>query len=804
MGLIEAKVIEDLLHSSSISKGIERTMERLIHEMNMDSIYIISVKEELQQPEIIYDWDNGEYKRTIDFVKYIKMIDEDYHFEKDEMYVATSTDELQPSEKDIYEEYGIKTVVEYQMTNHGNIIGYIVLGWNNNNSFSDDVLRELHVLLKLMNEMITRQLNKEIVGQSDYHLFKTANTLTQTMVYLIDDEYRLQFINSYGKEQYPQIKEGDYCYKAFKGENSPCRDCIFNTIPTEGRYVENLYMPFMDRSFLVSAGRIKMIDNRNGYMMTLQTQEDVQSVDKRFATANKFIYALQSLYKDIIAVEIRRDIFFNLFSTQIDNKYSYSMDFVLKWLSKVHLDDKQKFLEFFDISFLQSAYANGEIKKEIEFRYRTHEGTYHIMNGQILFDQSNNKDVVVFILFQDVEQTRSRQIEDSRLLWESLMAAKSSAELKGQVLANISHEIRNPISGIMSMSRVARQVYQDEGRLLDCLSNIDKYAEHMVNVMESLLETVKVDNDAIVIAKRSFRLKSFLNKIDIAVREKIEKKSVKFKVVCNCQYDRLLGDNIRLQQALITLINNAMVYTPISGEIRLTAKQVAVDNKKVYIRFMLDDTGNSLSEMMKESVFGITDNAEHQTVDADHFDLSLASKIIQLMDGRIGISVDALGTHLSFNIPFEIQEEDEKSVNKKKLKTPAAGDFTGSRLLLAEDSDMTSDAIKAVLEVVGFEVDRVDNGRKAVIQFVSKPAFNYDAILMDVHMPFMDGREATKCIRISGKEDGEAVPIIGLMEDTTDKDVDESIKSGMQAHLNKPVDVEKLYKVLNKLISTDK
>ena len=151
-----------------------------------------------------------------------------------------------------------------------------------------------------------------------------------------------------------------------------------------------------------------------------------------------------------------------------------------------------------------------------------------------------------------------------------------------------------------------------------------------------------------------------------------------------------------------------------------------------------------------------------------------------------------------------MQEEDDKPINKKKNKSPAAGDFTGSKLLLAEDSEMSRDAIKAVLEVVGFEVDTVENGRKAVIQFVSKPAFNYDAVLMDVHMPYMDGREAAKCIRISGKEDGEVIPIIGLMEDTTDKDIEESLKAGMQAHLNKPVDVEKLYKVLNKLISTDK
>jgi CheY-like chemotaxis protein len=353
------------------------------------------------------------------------------------------------------------------------------------------------------------------------------------------------------------------------------------------------------------------------------------------------------------------------------------------------------------------------------------------------------------------------------------------------------------------MSSVARQVYQNEERLLECLSNIDNYAEHMMQVMDSLLETVKVDNDAIVIAKQPFRLKNFLNKIDISVRERIEKKNVNFKIECNCQYDQLLGDAIRLQQALTALINNAIVYTPISGEIKLTATQVAADNNKIFIRFMLDDTGNSLSDVMKESIFGISDDNEKQSIDAGHFELSLASKIIQLMGGSIGVNVDASGTHLQFNLPFDLSEEGAKPVRKKKMQPPAAGDFTGKRILLAEDSEMSKDAIKAVLEVVGFTVDTVENGRKAVIQFVSQPAFTYDAVLMDVHMPFMDGREATKCIRISGKEDGEVIPIIGLMSDTTDKDAVESKQAGMQAHLGKPVDVEKLYKVMHKLIPLD-
>jgi signal transduction histidine kinase/ActR/RegA family two-component response regulator len=559
------------------------------------------------------------------------------------------------------------------------------------------------------------------------------------------------------------------------------------------------YVPYLQDSFKVNVARIVMSENRLGYAFTLQKENGTQHADKRSNMGRKLIFELSRIYKDIIAVEIRKDTFYNFFTKEMANQHSYSMDFVLKWLSKLHLDDKQKFLECFDINFLQNDYMNGVKKKEIDFRYRTHEGSYHCMNAMILFEYNMSKEATAYILFKDVEQLRSSQLEEQRKMRDSLLAARSSAELKGEVLANISHEIRTPMSGIVSMSSVAKQVYKQEDKLLECLSNIDEYAERMMQVMDSLLDMVKVSDHTITIAKQPFHLEHFLNRIDIAVRSTIEKKNVQFRVEKLCQYNQVLGDEIRLYQAVSTLIQNAISYTPISGSITLTVKQIAADMKTVYIRFIIEDTGNGLTDKMKESIFGFQHNVDEGLIDEEHFDLSLAAKIIRLMGGDIGVAVGEKGTKLYFTLPFELHEEEKDKPIKKKT-APAADYFKGKRVLLAEDSEMGQDALRAVLEVVGFEVDTVENGKKAVISFVSQPAFTYDVILMDVHMPYMDGREATRCIRISGKEDGESVPVIGLMANTYEEDIKESIAAGMQAHLAKPVDVDKLYRVLGKVI----
>lgn len=803
MGLLELEVIEDLIHSSSISKGIERTMEHIINELEVDSMYIIRYEAGLMDPEIAFDWESGEKKRNLDFARYIQKMQDWYRFDEKDYFLARATTVRPQEEKIFYQDCGYEAVVEFQMTNHGQVAGYMVLGWDSIKKLTEDEENDLHILLKLMNELLIKQFHKDVMGESDWRLFKLASTMTKTMFCMLDTEYKIQYVNNYVKDAYPEIRIGEPCYKVFEGQETPCQDCILKGLDQDEQAERYKYLPYLQDSFQVGARRVLLPENREGYALTLHKNDVLRRVEERVNQERKFIFSLNLIYKDIIAVEIRRDVFYNLLEKEIENQSSYSMNFVLKWLSKLHLDDKQKFLECFDINYLQNDYLNGVKNREIDFRYRTHEGNYHCMNATILFEYSMNKEATAYILFKDVEQLRSTQIEEQRKMRDSLFAARSSAELKGELLANISHDIRTPMNGIVSMSSVARQVYKEEDKLLECLSNIDEYAEHMMQVMDSLLETVRVDDNAIVIARQPFRLERFLNRLDIAVRGKIEKKNVQFYIDNQCRYNQLVGDEIRLYQAMSTLLKNAISYTPISGSIRLFTKQIAIDKNKVYIRFIIEDTGNGLTEKMKESIFGFQHNSDNGLIEEEHFDLSLAAKIIRLMGGDIGVTVDGLGTKLYFTIPFELHEE-EKEKPIKKRAAPTAGDFKGRRVLLAEDSELGRDALRAVLEIVGFQVDAVDNGRKAVIRFVSEPTGTYDVILMDVHMPLMDGREATRCIRISGKEDGETIPVIGLMANTYEEDVKESLTAGMQAHLGKPVDVDKLYRVLGKVIPEKK
>lgn len=797
MNVLNADVIDNLFHSSSISKGIERTMEYMINELAIDCMYIIHYEEGLLDPRIAYEWEAGSHPRKVKLQHGLALLSESLHFEEDDMYVVENRNSLEDEARSVYEETGLETMIEFQMRKHGNIIGYILMGWDQQRELEDEEVESIHVLLKLINDQMIKQFYHEMTGGSDGGLFRLANEMTRTLLYVVDEQHKILFANDYASNQYPNIKPGDLCYKAFRGGTCTCKDCILKT--GDGKSgEESLYLANLEAVFRISATEVETHGSHKRYLLTMQRQRDDRVAGHRRALDQRFIFALRPLFKAMIGVEIRKDIFYDLMDAHITNNGSYSLNFVLEWVSSLHMDDRQRFVECFDINYLQEAYRNGVTQKELDFRYRTAEGDFHFMNARLLFENTSNKNQVVYILFQDVDQDRSTQIEEHRQLLDSLMAARSAAELKSEVLANISHEIRTPLGGIISMASVARQVYKDEEKLLECITNIDTYVQHMMQVMDSLLETVNVDQEAIKISKQPFQLDYLFNRIDLAVREKVEKKNIQFYMESQCQYRNLIGDEIRVHQVLCTLIQNAISYIPISGELRLIAKQIASDGKTVYIRFLLQDTGNGLNDKVKKSIFGFSASPEGDYIDEAHFELSLAARVIQMMGGDIGMHVTEQGTNLYFTLPFEVRERGKMVKRKSSVEIQ---NFSGKRILLAEDNEMSRDAMRALLEVAGFVVDSVDNGRNAVIRFISKPSFYYDAVLMDVHMPYTDGREATRCIRISGKEDGETVPIIGLMTNTMEEDVQESLQAGMQAHLAKPVDVDKLYKVLGDVIS---
>jgi signal transduction histidine kinase/CheY-like chemotaxis protein len=398
-----------------------------------------------------------------------------------------------------------------------------------------------------------------------------------------------------------------------------------------------------------------------------------------------------------------------------------------------------------------------------------------------------------------------RNVTNSVLKIQEMQAANTEleqvAKMKSDFLANMSHEIRTPMNAVIGMAEIAlRENLTDNVR--DYLLQIQNSGRNLLNIINDILDFSKIEAGKMEIFPDRYEPLSEINDIANVLVTRIGDKELELFVIADSNIPHALeGDAMRIRQIIINLANNAIKFTQ-RGTVIINISCENISDDEVMLTYHVIDTGQGISEKDLEKLFVSfqqVDSKRNRSVEGTGLGLAISQRLCEAMGGSIGVNVDGEGTHLNFNLPFDIQEEDAKPV-KKKLSRAKVGDFTGKRILVAEDSELSKDAISAVLEVVGFEVDAVENGRKAVIQFVSQPAFTYDAVIMDIHMPFMDGREAAKCIRISGKEDGETLPIIGLMTESTEKDVEESIKAGMQAQLSKPVDVDTLYRVLSRYI----
>ena len=199
MRLLDADVIENLLHSSSISKGIERTMEHIINEMAVDSMYIIHYEEGFVEPYMPYSWENGTHKKKHDFSNCMRIFDDWGHFEEGDLYVAYDRNRLSDVARKFYEKIGIQTAIEFQMHYHGNAIGYIFLGWEKQHNLEDEEVEAIHVLAKLMNDRLIKELYDDFMGDGDWRVFRIANSMTKTLIYMVDQNYRIRFSNHYAQ-----------------------------------------------------------------------------------------------------------------------------------------------------------------------------------------------------------------------------------------------------------------------------------------------------------------------------------------------------------------------------------------------------------------------------------------------------------------------------------------------------------------------------------------------------------------------------------------------------------------------------
>ena len=379
-------------------------------------------------------------------------------------------------------------------------------------------------------------------------------------------------------------------------------------------------------------------------------------------------------------------------------------------------------------------------------------------------------------------------------LQEQKQKAETATKAKSEFLANMSHEIRTPMNGILGMTYLALD-NQNPNKQKDYLKKIDSSSKSLLAIINDILDFSKIEAGKLHIDNIDYDINNVISNLRNLVELKAYEKDLKLHIFYNDKDTIYHGDPLRIGQVLINLVNNAIKFTH-SGTVEVNITRV---NDK--LNFCIKDTGIGMNDIQVKSLFKPFNQADGSTTrkyGGTGLGLSISKQLVELMGGNIwAISKLNIGSEFHFSIPFVVGDSKNIIENKKSLLElqKSVTRLTGSQILLVEDNNTNKEIIYDLLAVSGIKIDDAYDGIMAVELFKKNPN-KYELILMDIQMPIMDGYEATNQIREHDKN----IPIIALSANVMKEDIEKTKLAGMDEHLNKPIEIEKLYSTLLKYI----
>jgi signal transduction histidine kinase len=382
----------------------------------------------------------------------------------------------------------------------------------------------------------------------------------------------------------------------------------------------------------------------------------------------------------------------------------------------------------------------------------------------------------------------------------ALKQAEQANQAKSLFLANMSHEIRTPMNAITGMTAIAK-TSGDPERKEYCLDKIEEASSHLLGVINDILDMSKIEANKFELSLTDFVFEKMLQKAVNVINFRMEEKRLEFSVSIDRKIPRCLyGDDLRLAQVITNLLSNAVKFTPEDGAIRLDAALERAEAGICTIRICIADSGIGITAEQKSRLFSLFEQADSSTsrkFGGTGLGLAISKRIVEMMDGEIWVdSEPGKGSTFAFRVQIkEGQQMQESPPAEAGQKTPDIDDFSGSRILLAEDMEINREILISLLEPCSLTFESVENGVEAVRLFTQAPE-KYDLIFMDIQMPEMDGYEATRGIRSSGAANAKTIPIIAMTANVFREDIEKCLTAGMNAHVGKPLELKELTGVL--------
>ncbi|RKZ40220.1 MAG: hypothetical protein DRQ49_09100 [Gammaproteobacteria bacterium] len=444
--------------------------------------------------------------------------------------------------------------------------------------------------------------------------------------------------------------------------------------------------------------------------------------------------------------------------------------------------------------------------EEVIARIETHLALRHL---QKRFHEKNERLKQEIKEREEIEQVLQKRVDELALVRNNLLnmmadleianhqanVAKEMAEqasrAKSEFLANINHEIRTPMNSIMGFTQLTlNTVLSDKQR--SYLTRVHSSSESLLEIITNILELSKIEAGKLSIKPINFYLDDILNYLSNLLKIKIEEKGLALHITIDKNVPRhLVGDSLRLRQILLHLLSNAIKFTE-TGNIVIKVKLISTENEQVKLLFSVKDTGIGIS---KEIIFHLFDafiQADASTTrqfSGSGLGLAICKPLTKMMGGEIRVNSKlGKGSTFSFSVVLSLHKKTDITTTAKSIKE--------ERILIVEDNRINQQVIRKMIECHGLVADIVDNGKKAVAMLAE---VNFDAVLMDIKMPEMDGYKATRLIRKNPQHD--KLPIIAMTANTMNGEREKCLAAGMNDYIIKPINMDQLFATLDKWIT---
>ncbi|MBU5280910.1 transporter substrate-binding domain-containing protein [Anaerostipes hadrus] len=421
---------------------------------------------------------------------------------------------------------------------------------------------------------------------------------------------------------------------------------------------------------------------------------------------------------------------------------------------------------------------------------------------------------IILVLLQKArkaEAVAKLAANDTQKLNDKLEIALKKAEdaslAKTRFLSNMSHDIRTPMNAILGYAQL--MVNELKGKNLpeisEYLKKLQQSGNLLLSIINNVLDMAQIESGRMEIDENYGRIEDIRQTLFEIFGDEAKKKNLVLQYTINVEHENILTDTTKVKEIFVNILSNAIKYTSSGGSVKVSVDELPCDEDGyIMVRTRVSDTGIGMSQEYLTNIFEAFTREQNTTkskIAGTGLGMSIVKKYVDLLGGTINVESE-LGKGSTFTVTLKHRIADESYYVKKYIEESGTGSeiLEGRNILLAEDNDLNAEIAEAILESAGLKIERVEDGIQCVNRIEKMPADTYDMILMDIQMPQMDGYKATQAIRNLPDEDKASIPIVAMTANAFEEDKRDAIAAGMNGHIAKPIQVDKMLSILSEVI----